>query len=178
MTISAQNWTRRPSSTPEADPLVRELLAEYEQALEGAAVAPPNGASAENKSNIESFMRSISAELDALLPEPAMTPPSELHAADPMPVREAESADNRGPLGDVFDEFRAEIDENGEREDPETHYNLGIAYREMGLMEEAISEFQKVASAHQQGQSFRYADAVLHSCWRWRSPKRASRPSP
>ena len=76
----------------------------------------------------------------------------------PIPCRSAKrkAADNGGPLGDVFNEFRAEIDENGEREDPETHYNLGIAYREMGLMEEAISEFQKVASAHQQGQSFRY----------------------
>ena len=32
-----------------------------------------------------------------------------------------------------------------EDEDPETHYNLGTAYREMGLTEESISEFQKVA---------------------------------
>ena len=27
--------------------------------------------------------------------------------------------------------------------DYETHYNLGIAFKEMGLMEEAIGEFQK-----------------------------------
>jgi tetratricopeptide (TPR) repeat protein len=72
-------------------------------------------------------------------------------------VPAAKAPANHGPLGDLFEEFRADMGENGEREDPETHYNLGIAYREMGLMEEAISEFQKVASAHQQGESFRYA---------------------
>jgi tetratricopeptide (TPR) repeat protein len=44
-----------------------------------------------------------------------------------------------------------------EAEDLETHYNLGIAYREMGLVEEAIGEFQKVAQAVQKGRPFRYA---------------------
>jgi tetratricopeptide (TPR) repeat protein len=44
-----------------------------------------------------------------------------------------------------------------EDEDLETHYNLGIAYREMGLLEEAIGEFQKVAKAADKGPAFRYA---------------------
>ena len=43
-----------------------------------------------------------------------------------------------------------------EDEDLETHYNLGIAYREMGLLDEAIGEFQKVAKAVQKGKPFRY----------------------
>ena len=55
-------------------------------------------------------------------------------------------------------EFRAELGEvNKDDEDLETHYNLGIAYREMGLLEEAISEFQKVAQAVDKGPAFRYA---------------------
>ena len=63
-----------------------------------------------------------------------------------------------GPLKDVFDEFRAELGEMGaEDEDLETHYNLGIAFREMGLLEEAIGEFQKVAKATDSGKVFRYA---------------------
>jgi tetratricopeptide (TPR) repeat protein len=63
-----------------------------------------------------------------------------------------------GPLGDLFEEFRSELGEsNNEDEDLETHYNLGIAYREMGLLEEAISEFQKVASSADKGPAFRYA---------------------
>src|SRR5437879_13723392 len=44
-----------------------------------------------------------------------------------------------------------------EHEDLETHYNLGIAYREMGLLEEAISEFQRVAKSADKGPAFRYA---------------------
>jgi tetratricopeptide (TPR) repeat protein len=63
-------------------------------------------------------------------------------------------------LGDLFEEFRTDIGEaKDEDEDLETHYNLGIAYREMGLLEEAISEFQRVASATDKGKgpAFRYA---------------------
>lgn len=60
-------------------------------------------------------------------------------------------------LAEVFQEFRSELGELGEEdEDLETHYNLGIAYREMGLLDEAIGEFQKVAKAVQKGKPFRY----------------------
>jgi tetratricopeptide (TPR) repeat protein len=38
--------------------------------------------------------------------------------------------------------------------DPETHYNLGVAFREMGLLDEAIGEFQKVCQAAEHGQAF------------------------
>jgi tetratricopeptide (TPR) repeat protein len=45
-----------------------------------------------------------------------------------------------------MDEFRAELGaeetENIENDDYETHYQMGTAYKEMGLIEEAIREFQ------------------------------------
>jgi tetratricopeptide (TPR) repeat protein len=70
----------------------------------------------------------------------------------------ASAASSAGPLSDLFEEFRSELGEaNAENEDLETHYNLGIAYREMGLLEEAISEFQKVASSGDKAPAFRYA---------------------
>ncbi len=78
-------------------------------------------------------------------------------AADEKP-RAAAGGNN--DLSEVFQEFRAELGEMGEQEkdeDLETHYNLGIAYREMGLLDEAIGEFQKVAKAVQEGRPFRYA---------------------
>jgi tetratricopeptide (TPR) repeat protein len=76
-------------------------------------------------------------------------------ASSPAPQITAESLNQ---LAEVFQEFRTELGELGEEdEDLETHYNLGIAYREMGLLDEAIGEFQKVAKAVQKGKPFRYA---------------------
>ncbi|MEW6774984.1 MAG: tetratricopeptide repeat protein [Bdellovibrionota bacterium] len=42
---------------------------------------------------------------------------------------------------DVFSEFKKGIDKNVAREDSATHYDLGIAYKEMGLLNDAIGEF-------------------------------------
>ncbi len=46
-------------------------------------------------------------------------------------------------LAEIFEEFRisAEAENNGNG-DYETHYNLGLAYQEMDLFEEALEEFQ------------------------------------
>jgi tetratricopeptide (TPR) repeat protein len=86
-------------------------------------------------------------------------PVAQMHApAPPEVVHQAPG--NVDQLSEVFQEFRAELGEMEEQEqgeDLETHYNLGIAYREMGLLDEAIGEFQKVAKAVQEGQPFRYA---------------------
>jgi len=86
--------------------------------------------------------------------------PSYSKPATEAPVRNVDKSNlsDSGPLKEVFDEFRAELGEMGaEDEDLETHYNLGTAFREMGLLEEAISEFQKVAKANERGRPFRYA---------------------
>jgi tetratricopeptide (TPR) repeat protein len=82
----------------------------------------------------------------------AAVPPA---ASEPIPEATAESLNE---LAEVFQEFRNELGEmEDEEEDLETHYNLGIAYREMGLLDEAIGEFQKVAKAVQKGKPFRYS---------------------
>ncbi len=43
---------------------------------------------------------------------------------------------------DIFQEFKKGLESELEDEDSETHYNLGIAYKEMGLVDDAIKEFQ------------------------------------
>src|SRR6185369_9134432 len=48
-------------------------------------------------------------------------------------------------LAELFEEFRAAEEGDEVREDFETHYNMGTAYKEMDLMDEAISEFQTAA---------------------------------
>lgn len=43
---------------------------------------------------------------------------------------------------DVFNAFKEGVSQSVGAEDFETHFDLGIAYREMGLLEDAISEFE------------------------------------
>jgi tetratricopeptide (TPR) repeat protein len=45
-------------------------------------------------------------------------------------------------LAELFEEFRAAEEGDEVREDFETHYNMGTAYKEMDLIDEAIQEFQ------------------------------------
>jgi tetratricopeptide (TPR) repeat protein len=45
-------------------------------------------------------------------------------------------------LEEIVEGFKKGVAENLSPEDYDTHYNLGIAYREMGLLDEAIGEFQ------------------------------------
>jgi len=72
--------------------------------------------------------------------------------APASPALEGASVD----LADMFGELKQELE--GEvasaDEDPETHYNLGVAFREMGLLDEAIGEFQKVCQAAENGRAF------------------------
>ena len=51
--------------------------------------------------------------------------------------------------------FKTDVDEQIAADDMESHYNLGIAYREMGLHDDAISEFEKA-----QKDPLRYVDCL------------------
>jgi tetratricopeptide (TPR) repeat protein len=47
-------------------------------------------------------------------------------------------------FGDLLEDFERDLAAPQEENDPETHFNLGMAFREMGLLDEAIGELQKV----------------------------------
>ncbi len=64
---------------------------------------------------------------------------SEVEALEPEEIAEPE-LDN--DVMDIFNEFKKGLEKELEEEDYETHYNLGIAYKEMGLIDDAIREFQ------------------------------------
>ncbi len=49
-------------------------------------------------------------------------------------------------LAELFEEFRAAEEGDTIQEDFETHYNMGTAYKEMDLMDDAIQEFQTSAN--------------------------------
>ncbi len=107
----------------------------------------------------DQFLADLASEIEHLGMGGELTP-SYSTADVPAPARLVDNSNrsDSGPLQEVFDDFRAELGEMGsDDEDLETHYNLGTAFREMGLLEEAISEFQKVAKANERGRPFRYA---------------------
>jgi len=59
-------------------------------------------------------------------------------------------------LSEMFGELKQDLEAGipSNDDDPETHYNLGIAFREMGLIDEAISELQKACMAFDHGHPF------------------------
>jgi tetratricopeptide (TPR) repeat protein len=144
-------YDQKPPETPIAPP-------KPEPVTQNASPAPPSGSGFAS----DQFLADLANEIDQLgLDELAPGFSGAMPNAQPASVAKPEAAPPQsgesGPLKEVFDEFRAELGEMGvEDEDLETHYNLGIAFREMGLLEEAISEFQKVAKANERGRAFRY----------------------
>jgi len=128
-------------------------------AVQNTAAAPPAAGFASDQ-----FLADLAREiddlgLDALTPSHSEAAPL---AAPPKAEEKPAGPVEHSPLKEVFDDFRAELGEMGaEDEDLETHYNLGTAFREMGLLDEAISEFQKVAKATERGKPFRY---VMQCC--------------
>ncbi len=148
-----QKPPEKPIAVPEPEP--------------AAAHAGQNAAPAQPASGFASdqFLADLAKEiddmgLDALTPSHSEAAPQA--APPPKPEEKPAGLAEHSPLKEVFDDFRAELGEMGaEDEDLETHYNLGTAFREMGLLDEAISEFQKVAKATERGKPFRY---VMQCC--------------
>ncbi|MEO5936081.1 MAG: tetratricopeptide repeat protein, partial [Terriglobales bacterium] len=82
----------------------------------------------------------------------------------PTAAPEIEHHEAASELSDMFSEFKEDAEANsGEAEDPDTHYNLGIAFKEMGLLDEAIGELQKVCHAVDKGHPF--SQAVQAYTW-------------
>jgi len=82
---------------------------------------------------------SLAADLGATPQQPPRAP-----ATTPPP---ASGAPGGGFLDDIFAEFKEDVGEataTGGEEDLETRYNMGVAFKEMALYDEAIGEFQKV----------------------------------
>jgi tetratricopeptide (TPR) repeat protein len=151
-----------PEPAPVKATATEERHVDYELELTPAAPTEEKGApKAAAPMSSADFLADLASEVESLEIGPAApAAPGGPQQAAPPPVAPAPAAKSAEPgaLSEVFEEFRAELGEMGEEvEDPETHYNLGIAYREMGLLEEAIGEFQKVAKALQKGVPFRYA---------------------
>jgi tetratricopeptide (TPR) repeat protein len=98
-------------------------------------------------------------------PAPAAAPYAAASAMAGTPVLEASvngdmrDEESASVLSDILSELQSELAEetaeaDAQAEDPEIHYNLGIAFKEMGLLDEAIGELQKVCHAVDAGNAF------------------------
>jgi tetratricopeptide (TPR) repeat protein len=62
--------------------------------------------------------------------------------AQPLAAPAMAGPEGEASLEEIFREFKKGVEQQLSAEDYETHFNLGIAYKEMGLTDEAIGEFQ------------------------------------
>ena len=145
----AQPWPDSPVSPapaaakmpqPEPEPVPNIPVPNIEVEIPAAAAMPAIAASAGGA---------------AAAAAPAMT-----MSYGPVPVRPlgaaAMHASGSVDLSQMFGELKQELEEEviAGDDDPETHYNLGVAFREMGLLDEAIAELQKVCTAINRGKAF------------------------
>ena len=71
-------------------------------------------------------------------------------------------------LGALLGELGSEPSGMSNTEDPQTHYQLGVAFREMGMVEEAIGEFQRVVRTVRRGTyppQYLFARSLLRLCF-------------
>jgi tetratricopeptide (TPR) repeat protein len=101
-----------------------------------------------------------SAPVSAQPPAPAVPKPSVSPIIPSAPAAAAKASpfgEEAGvDLAEMFGELKHDLEAGttAADEDPETHYNLGIAFREMGLLDEAIGELQKTCQAVDRGHPF------------------------
>lgn len=87
---------------------------------------------------------------------PAPSPPAEFVDLGALILDDQQARDTRMRIGqkqpiededqafhEALSEFKRGIEANLDAEDFQSHYDLGIAFKEMGLMDEAIAQFQK-----------------------------------
>ena len=151
---AAQRAAAARKSTPKAPPATKpapapleiesDLLSAIPDEDEFAAPPPPppppaapppppppafQAAQEENLFAEEDSFFDLAAELESEMIDEA--------SGEPVSLSEEEQS-----LEEIFKEFKKGVEQQLDSEDYDTHYNLGIAYKEMGLIDEAIGEFQ------------------------------------
>ncbi len=126
------------------DSFLAEAPATQPTAAAAAPVPPPPSAP------IAAMSAAASASSAMSQPQAPVQPPV------PASKNTANTAAAGFDLADMFGELKQELEEDTAQadEDPETHYSLGVAFREMGLLDEAIGELQKVCTAVERGHQF------------------------
>jgi tetratricopeptide (TPR) repeat protein len=81
-------------------------------------------------------------DLGALVLEPRPRRDTRIRVGDEEPT-----GDEERDFELMLEQFKAALEESLTDEDYQAHYDLGVAFKEMGLLDEAIAEFQKALRA-------------------------------
>ncbi len=147
-----------PATTSASQPAVTKPAASVQPS---APLAPPAPVPAQHPAAAASASVHVAASAAAAAASGAA---STVQAQKPQAPKPAPAAAKSSPfteeagvdLAEMFGELKhdLEVGSTTTEEDPETHYNLGIAFREMGLLDEAIGELQKTCQAVDRGHPF------------------------
>jgi tetratricopeptide (TPR) repeat protein len=129
----------------------------------------------------EAYLVSTEAEVAAQTDDEVL-PPEEVYATPPEEISEMivapEEVESKfDQLEELRNELGLEESEPAGDEDYETHYNLGTAYKEMGLYDDAVEEFQeavKLTAAEDDSRKYLQCCHALGLCFMEKSmPKLA-----
>ena len=116
-------------AAPAAAPPSRPAAATTPPPAPAAPASKPRRPAAEDEDFID---------LGALILEESGPRDTRMRVEDEEPT-----GDEQRDFDEMLSQFKRGIDENIEAEDFQSHYDLGVAFKEMGLLDEAIAEFQK-----------------------------------
>ena len=136
-----------PEIAAAADPMA-DLVGGIEDAIGELASATPAQAQPQAAAAVASASAAVS---------PQAPPSAKAVSAVPIGNGSAHMDEGTSMLADLLDEFRDDVEQTApaqKEEDLDTHYHLGVAFREMGLLDEAIGELQRVCNAVASGQTF------------------------
>jgi tetratricopeptide (TPR) repeat protein len=137
-----------------------------EPVAEKPVAPPPPPAPVPAAAPVESFI-----DLGALIMDDEQPRDTRMRVGQKHAIEDEDQA-----FHEALAEFKRGIDQNIDAEDFQAHYDLGIAFKEMGLIDEAIAQFQKalrspegrLKTSEQLGiaffekSQFAIAEAVLH----------------
>jgi pilus assembly protein FimV len=152
-----------PTRTPVAPKVSQPLAATAAASAASSAARPTHPPAATTHAPAAQAPAAPSASVawagpapEAHTPQPPVAPVA--HApAPPAPAKSSPFQEDAGvDLAEMFGELKQDLESgvSSTDEDPETHYNLGIAFREMGLLDEAIGELQKACQFFERGHPF------------------------
>lgn len=149
---------KKPAPVPPAPPRVAppapSALAATAPPVPGA---PPLAASAAAAASVPHAAAPAMPSVSAVASAPHAQPPRAAVPVAPPSAKASPFGEDAGvDLAEMFGELKQDLEADvaSADEDPETHYNLGIAFREMGLLDEAIGELQKACQSVDRGHPF------------------------